>query len=248
MCVIIGTIGKEKVSEKEIRQAWEGNSDGAGMAWRQGDGKIRVEKGFMKLKEFERAYEQINVFPHVLHFRIGTSGDKCPELTHPFPCDGHTKNSLEFTADEVLFHNGIVSNWKDLLFNLAPALKKGELKKMLNEPLNDTRVIAYYVERIGKEILGLASGKWLHFDKDNLTMYGQGWDKENKFFYSNTSFRHSGKYLWQSGNSNWDSDISYYGRANTRTEYASALGEGEDKEERIGKFSLFKDLKNRYAK
>lgn len=245
MCVIIGTIGKEKVSDKEIREAWQGNSDGAGIAWRDGSGKIRVEKGFMKLKEFEEAYAKINVFPHVLHFRIGTSGDKCPELTHPFPCDGHTKNSLEFTADEVLFHNGIVSNWKDLLFTLAPALKKGELKRMLAEPLNDTRVIAYYVERIGKEILGLADGKWLHFDKNNLTTYGQGWEKEGKFFYSNTSFRHTvRRFTWgnnKSGSNNWDADIDYYSHARSEERQKNS-------EAVVGRFSLFKDLKERYAK
>lgn len=192
MCVIIGTIEREKISQEVLRKAWQTNSDGAGIAWRK-NGKVYVIKGLMKQRELLEVYQDVDTFPHIVHFRLGTSGGNLPELTHPFPCGKmKSKNPFIYESDSVLFHNGVVSGWETLLFTLAGLMSKREYSQFLLSPINDTKVVAKYVEKTTPEILHHVTGKWCYFSSNQTLLYGQSWIKDEKFFYSNKAFETAG--------------------------------------------------------
>jgi glucosamine 6-phosphate synthetase-like amidotransferase/phosphosugar isomerase protein len=183
MCVII-VATKNKIDEKTIREAFRINDDGAGIAWREGN-KVKWIKGLMKVEDLIKELKNVNNFPHIVHCRAATSGGKLKELTHPFPCDGITRNALEGQADAVLFHNGVVHDYEELILRLANILGRKTLNKILEYPsLSDTLVIAEIVGKIGKNFLKLITGKWVYFTPTELTFYGS-FIKKNGFYYSN---------------------------------------------------------------
>ena len=101
------------LSEKMLRKCWNLNPDGAGVMYTdQSDpSRIVVRKGFMEYKDlldFWRGYrnEHDNTREHgftVIHFRIGTSGGKRPEMTHPF-----VLYNDEMDTTQAIAHNGII--------------------------------------------------------------------------------------------------------------------------------------------
>ena len=98
-----------------LRTMWNVNSDGAGFMYVE-KGAVRIEKGFMKYKNFIKALEKVGArldltaTPVVMHFRITTHGGTRPENTHPFPITeslGALKK-LKSTTDVGVAHNGII--------------------------------------------------------------------------------------------------------------------------------------------
>lgn len=98
MCLAVFKPAKLGISEEYLRNAWQGNSDGAGFAFVRSN-KVVIEKGFMGVKDFlaayDAAYKANKRSPFLIHFRIRTQGDKSQDNTHPFPI----KNGA-------LIHNG----------------------------------------------------------------------------------------------------------------------------------------------
>jgi glucosamine 6-phosphate synthetase-like amidotransferase/phosphosugar isomerase protein len=182
MCIIIVAM-KNKVDEKTVREAFRVNSDGAGIAWREKN-KIRWIKGLMDVEDLIKELKSINNFPHILHCRSATSGGRSKELTHPFPCDGITKNTVIGEAKAVLFHNGVVHNYEELLWKCANILGRKTLNRILEYPsLSDTLVVAEIVGKLGKNFLKLLSGRWVYFTQTELTFYGT-FIKKDGFYYS----------------------------------------------------------------
>lgn len=116
MCIIAAKpAGVKMPSRDTIRSMWYRNPDGAGFMF-AADGKVRIEKGFMKLAEFEsaldalRARYDLNALPLVLHFRITTHGGTRPENCHPFPITSSLKALQSRTSATCLgvAHNGII--------------------------------------------------------------------------------------------------------------------------------------------
>lgn len=99
MCIIAAKPQGLTLSEETINTCWEANSDGAGFMYAE-RGKLIVEKGFMSLDSFKRAYNKVGDKPAVLHFRIKTHGAIDAENTHPFQIN----DNLAFA------HNGIIGN------------------------------------------------------------------------------------------------------------------------------------------
>ncbi len=198
MCLIISTRTDKKIDKETITDAWFANSEGAGFAYRRKN-KIKVEKGFMELEHLLEAYARVNSFPHVMHFRIETSGGVQPLLTHPFPCDG-SENTTRFLAHSVLFQNGICSDYEMVLFSIASMLGKEKFNEILSNPMSDTLVISKAVEVLGPNILKLLNSKWLYFTKDQMLLYGD-WDKDDDFYYSNKFFGYSANTHWTYANS-----------------------------------------------
>lgn len=118
MCVIaIKNIGKNLPPIENINAMWNANKDGAGFMYAI-DGKVHIEKGFMKLSDLVLALDNlakqvdITTIPLVLHFRIATHGKTSAENTHPFPIsskEDHLK-ALDLTCPLAVAHNGIISN------------------------------------------------------------------------------------------------------------------------------------------
>lgn len=106
MCIAIyKPVGKE-LSEAVLKTCFHNNNDGAGFAYISTDyhGVKRVKlKKFMKFDQFYTAYKRATDTapdsPFIIHFRIGTHGEKTVYNCHPFYVD---KNL-------VFIHNGIIS-------------------------------------------------------------------------------------------------------------------------------------------
>ena len=118
MCIIAAKpAGKAMPTTETIRRMWYANRDGAGFMY-AADGKVRIEKGFMKLSDFEAAIKRVGndrdltKTAVVLHFRITTHGGTCPANCHPFPVTRSIKNLQALTSSATMgvAHNGIIPN------------------------------------------------------------------------------------------------------------------------------------------
>lgn len=106
MCVIASIPAGRTVSESELRDMWQTNPDGAGIAWIEGN-KVVTYKS-MKLKPFLRKFKQV-VQHHgqsdiLVHMRIATHGEVCLDNNHPFV----VKQDGKEVTDVVFAHNGIL--------------------------------------------------------------------------------------------------------------------------------------------
>lgn len=116
MCIIAAKpAGVAMPSRQTIRTMWDSNRDGAGLMYVE-NGKVCIEKGFMKYKAFAKALDKLEsrldltATPVVMHFRITTHGGTKPENCHPFPitdsigalCKRQTR------TDVGVAHNGII--------------------------------------------------------------------------------------------------------------------------------------------
>jgi hypothetical protein len=218
MCVI-ALCNTRRINKPEFFEAFRCNKDGAGMAWREED-KMRYVKGIMKDKDAWACYNDLikeNNFPHVVHFRVGSP--VIPELTHPFIISKDSELFLNYEGNQsLLFHNGIVSNWKSLLlpiFIVNKIIPEGEF--------SDTRMVAILINDLGEKVLEFVDGKYAIFDQEKLKYFGS-WEEESEgIVWSNKSYKltsHNNHYNqgnmygyggynytnWKSG-SVWDADI-----------------------------------------
>jgi predicted glutamine amidotransferase len=118
MCVIaVKKRGVALPSESNIKAMWNANKDGAGIMYTY-NGKVYVEKGFMKLDDLLRALtdldKKINIknTPLVMHFRITTHGGTSPYNTHPFPVSSNEEHlkALDLSCNLAMVHNGIINS------------------------------------------------------------------------------------------------------------------------------------------
>ena len=117
MCVAIIKTKGNRITRKELTQAWDCNPDGAGVAWAE-QGKLKVIKSFnadgsmMESKAFidKLVKLQTKFINHnmIIHFRIATQGyglDGLPNVENCHPFAIH--------KDVVFAHNGIISDMPD---------------------------------------------------------------------------------------------------------------------------------------
>ena len=118
MCIIAcKPIGLVMPDEKTIANMWHSNPDGAGIMYNF-EGRVHIEKGFMKLDDFLTALDRISKTVDltdagvVMHFRITTHGGTKPENTHPFPISDNLAvlKKLRSTTRLGVAHNGIIHN------------------------------------------------------------------------------------------------------------------------------------------
>lgn len=127
MCIAIVTTPGKRMSEKALFRGWSINQDGGGIAFVR-KGRVEIRKGFFKYNDFHKAYSDAfdevgQESPFLIHMRIGTSGLKNANNTHPFyikPQSGPAG---------AMIHNGI-------LFTPAGAFKGPE-----DDRKSDTRVL-----------------------------------------------------------------------------------------------------------
>ena len=178
MC-IIAICNDRKLTEEELKSCWDNNDDGAGMAWFDGKHHV-IDKGYMNFDELRLRYETIDIFPHVIHFRIATAGGKIPELTHPFICSRMSPTAIEWKGkDPVLFHNGIVSNW----YGMADILGI----KVPDHNWSDTRILASILTESELDFLEQEGGKYAVLVGKEIMTYGK-FTEVNGVQFSNSTY------------------------------------------------------------
>lgn len=116
-----------------LKNAWENNPDGAGLAIVEND-HVKIIKGIMTFKALKNILKNNDLKNKdvVLHFRWSTSGTIIPELTHPFPVSRSNKDlkALSIETEKAIIHNGVMfspigKEYSDTaIFSKYMALKK----------------------------------------------------------------------------------------------------------------------------
>lgn len=155
MC-LLAICDTRKLTREEFNLAWDRNPDGVGLAW--ADGTLsHFRKGLMSRHAAWKAYGWVPAgAPHLVHFRLASSGGVTPVLTHPFLTTAQTRDLARDAKAPLLFHNGVVPNWEAML---------AELRRNLvvpKPPLSDTQALALllgvYGERRHAELLARSQG------------------------------------------------------------------------------------------
>lgn len=202
MC-IIAFCKAHKLTTEQMVNCWNNNADGAGVAWVE-DGKVHVHKGFMDLDSFARFYETLPTIPHVVHFRVGTSGGNVPGLTHPFLVSTESPLKAEYVGTTpVLFHNGIVSSWREM----SRQYYVRTLEKVPEGPFSDTRALAVILNTIGLNALSFIDGKYVVVSPKGFEVYGDGFVEEDGILFSNGTFRYSSSYKKGSAKETKEKDV-----------------------------------------
>jgi hypothetical protein len=193
MCVIYACYDKFP-DDAELARGADRNTDGAGISWLAPDpeqgGKLSVfwEKGLKDDKAVKAFIKEKNLqLPMVIHFRTASIGRSCRALTHPFPTVQGAPLWESGSAPEVLFHNGTISCWDDLV--LTAGLPSEE--RFPEGEWSDSRALAWLTYLKGPGVLDfvIKSSRvaLMHsdanteedatYDKDtdHITLYGSGW-------------------------------------------------------------------------
>lgn len=214
MCVIaFSPKGVDIPSEKQIKQMWEHNPDGAGYAYVNKKGKVVFRKGFITLASLLKDLEAPERFKNTnfaIHFRIGTSGKNDSATCHPFPLSTNfgELRKTEGETDSVLFHNGILSNGglasplasdtQDFVVAMSPLLQK----------YNRSKTRDYFIGELTK-----GSRLLILYKNNAFKMFGD-WQKDGDLWVSNLSYKYdykwygSGYYGWQEY---YYDEYGYYG-------------------------------------
>jgi predicted glutamine amidotransferase len=127
MCIAIVQQAGKTLTGAQLYSGWYRNSDGAGFAYCDSDGKVVIKSGYMKYNEFQKAYaDAVQMYgadsPFLVHMRIRTSGDVSPGNCHPFKI-----------KDGAMIHNGSMFH--------PDTVRQGENK-------SDTRIFAESLHNI----------------------------------------------------------------------------------------------------
>lgn len=222
MC-IIAICHTRPMTPQEIENCFTNNSDGAGFAWPTEEGTVHVEKGFMTLDALLDWYENTEIpLPHVGHFRTATSGEKNREMTHPYKMTVDSELVIrEDTPESVLFHNGVIFDWKNLLLNMVtskqiPAMPKG--------CMNDSRMAAIMssIPTIGDDVFEVLSGKFVKVAADGtITRWGQ-FEEANGILYSNDAYKRV-VYVYKGNNYNACNYQQNYSKHNKRGKHSKII-------------------------
>jgi len=182
MCVIGYMPANVRADDAAIRRAWCANPDGAGLMFPGPKGRLTIDKGFMRLKGFLKAYHAVpeNV-PLIVHFRIATSGLVNEHMCHPFWVSGELG----------VAHNGILdvpvpkgSKESDTAIFVRDTLSKLPAGFMENDAI--TNLILHRIGNRNKLAFMDATGAVLWLGDRVKTKDGQWWS--NRSFEESMSF------------------------------------------------------------
>lgn len=210
MCIIAAKPAGVKMPDTEtIRRMWYANHDGAGFMY-AADGKVVIEKGFMKLTDFETALANLkkrydlDALALVLHFRTTTHGGTKPSNCHPFPVTRSVKSlqALKAYASIGVAHNGVIPiqprhGISDTMEYIATQL--APLASALPDFTHNAHALELIENAIHSKMAFLT-------DKGEITTVG-AFTHDNGVLYSNGAYksygRHSTMYFWD----DWDEDF-----------------------------------------
>ena len=115
MCMIAYCKPGSFPTDEQLNKIWDSNPDGAGIMWKTEDGKIHFVKGIQSKHKYLKIIKQhktmLTKLESAIHTRIGTSGGKGPESTHPFPITSSITGlkALKGAPDQAMMHNGVFS-------------------------------------------------------------------------------------------------------------------------------------------
>ena len=195
MCIIVCKPAGVKLPNKDIlERCFNTNNDGAGFMFVYKN-KVRIEKGYFTFDAFYKDLtDSIKVdTPCVMHFRIGTHGNKSPDNTHPFAIsddDMFLKNQRCYT-DVGVAHNGIISLTSTNNFYSSDT--SSDTYKFVKEYLS--LIIENYefykdddTVKLIERLIG-SSNKLAFLSKDGHIEMINSFIEDDGIFYSNSSYK-----------------------------------------------------------
>ena len=233
MCIIVAKkAGAKFPTDKIIENCWEGNSDGAGIAWVQGN-KVKVRKGFMKLASLKRFIKQLQRKVNldetdvVLHFRITSVGETLAKMTHPFRIDtddDKRRTLLSMEGKSFVFHNGTITGVKkfEKTYSDTFSFTKGVL-----QPLYSMNKRFQYDNRCVELIETVINGDKLAFiTPEGIKLIGE-FVVDKDIYYSNYGYEGWGKYYGY-GYGGYSYSWRDYYTTPTRSDYTKAVTKVKD--------------------
>lgn len=224
MCVIIAKDkGSRLPTEKELKQCYEHNHDGAGFMYTD-KGQVIIDKGYMTFDSFMTRYvtlcKKYNNFKDkslVIHCRIGTAGSNTAMNTHPYPL---TKSVSELHKTYFKTHIGIAHN--GIIRDFEPDDDEGDI----NDTQNFIRIYMtrkynedhkFYKREFERDYISkITTSKFAILDKnDDLYLIGT-FATEDGLKFSNTYFK---PYTYTQYSNYWDDYDTAY--ANRRASHVS---------------------------
>jgi DNA-directed RNA polymerase subunit RPC12/RpoP len=224
MCIgLFKNAGKGVPTKETLKYCFETNRDGAGYAYLTTDNTWAVKKGLMTWDTFWAAWEAENFTDKhtvVAHFRIGTSG-RCPgkagefgkgELcTHPFPISDVTAEleKLEYEAEQIVLHNGVVGKGEGFLSDTMVAIKD-HIAVLAPYAWEDPKVASLLEDLIdcGPRYQG---SRWLVANGNQVQMLGT-WEEDKT---TGCMYTHTGYKPWPvyhgTGHKNWWNQYGAFG-------------------------------------
>lgn len=191
MCIAILKTKTGVITDEALKNSFESNSDGAGFAYTI-DNQLIIEKGIFHSQTFIerfRVIEQIADDSILIHCRIGTSGLRDANNTHP-----------HIISDKLcLIHNGILD------INVPKNSTESDtvlfIKKYLN-CLTPADLKNETIQHLISTIIGCYN-KFVFLDNEgNYTIINEDEGKwDNGCWYSNTSYKTLS--YWGASNNNW---------------------------------------------
>ena len=209
MCVIaFSPKGNEAPTEKQIKEMFKKNPDGAGYAWDDGT-TVHFKKGFMNVDDLIEDLGPLEKWKDknlAMHFRIGTAGKNDKKTTHPFPLTNNFGELRKLQGDgPVLFHNGVISGYGGIIDPLASDTQDfvaGVASKLLTRPNTPSKITAKTISTI----IG-SSRLLIMYGKNRVVKFGD-WKEKNGNYYSNL--------LWEPCKYNYSTSYpTYYGTCGT---------------------------------
>lgn len=229
MCLAIFKKSNAVIPENHLKNGFENNNDGAGIAYPDGNGKVIVKKGKWTWEQFLAEYNSVpKEKPMLIHFRWSTCGADGFENCHPFSmCDGKY----------AMIHNGHISiklheNKSDTAtfaeLVLEPLLKRGVSPAV--------PALSFLVE----QFIGNGNKIAIMDGEGEVTIYNEDkgvWEDNNNIWYSNTGYKYVKVVRGYLGNSHFTENEYEYGtgkkkhgsneNGNVRTENTSETTESD---------------------
>lgn len=195
MCIIVAKDkGMRCPTEKELKECFTNNPDGAGFMYVDG-GKVIIDKGYMYYPDFIRQYKNLckrfNNFKDkslVIHCRIGTSGGNTPGNTHPYPLTKSVKEmqKIDNKCDIGIAHNGIIRDYIPLSdkYNDTQEFIKTWMVRIYKEDKNFYKRSHYL-----KEIEDITNSRFAILDKDDNLHLAGTFITDNNLKFSNTTYK-----------------------------------------------------------
>lgn len=184
MCVIF-VVDKERPTSEMVSKAYDVNSKGGGVAWRDKD-TVKWVKGLNE-EEMVKFAKKLPI-PFMMHFRKDTVGGDSMPMTHPFVVDKHSPITLNGqTNSYVMMHNGTWHQWKERL--LEAAVRS-------NTPIpggrwSDSRAMAFLASIYGIGALEVIDERSAVLSPTDIQVFGSTWYRVNGVIVSNK--------LWEDG-------------------------------------------------
>jgi predicted glutamine amidotransferase len=173
MCVIIYKPKDIVLSETTLKNCYDKNPDGCGMAYVNSKNNIMIEKGLYKFEEFMEKFNSIiteESNPNlIIHFRIKTHGNIDYDNCHPFKISddivfahngtilGYTPDKKSEVSDTILFNVKVLQFFHSIFG--VNFLDKEEVKEIVINLINGSRLV-FLNNKNEVTILNESKGEW----------------------------------------------------------------------------------------